>query len=151
MTGMRKQIIGVVLALAVLVVAWRWLFPPYPGEEEVISLYASHKQEFAALSRMVEKHCNGQLTPEEIALAGRIDPRMNVACNGYDGTQRFILGVRGLMTIGPERSIGLTFIPNDPARHGIVVPVLAPHEQEVGYVYLRQVDDHWYVFTQNTD
>jgi hypothetical protein len=150
MTGMRKQIIGVVLALAVLVVAWRWLFPPYPGEEDVIALYASHKQEFAAFPRMLEKH-SWQLTPEEIALAGRIDPRMNVVLGGYDGTLRFILAERGLMTIGPERMIGLTFIPSDPARHGIVVPVLAPHEQEVGYVYLRQVDDHWYVFTQNTD
>jgi hypothetical protein len=140
----------VILALTIAVIVWRWLFPPFPDEEDVIALYTAHKQEFAALSKMIEKHCDGHLMPEAAALASRVNPRMRVVCD-YDGTVRFILGVRGLMTIGPERIIGLTYFQGDPARKGSVVPALGPHEQEVGYDYLREVDNHWYVFTQNTD
>jgi hypothetical protein len=142
--------VAVFLALVLAVIAWRWLFPPLPDEQHVIALYAAHEQEFAALTKMIESHCAGQLTPEATAVASRINPRMRVVCD-YDGTVRFILGVRGLMTIGPEQIIGLTYIPGDPARKGSVVPALAPHTQDVGNVYLRQVDNQWYVFTQNTD
>lgn len=138
------------LALALAVIAWRCLSPPFPDEQQAIALYAEHKRELAALTKMVEGHCARQLTPQAAAIASRIDPRMRVVCD-YDGTVRFILGVRGLMTIGPERIIGLTYIPSDPARKGTVVPALAPHARDVGSVYLRQVDNQWYVFTQNTD
>lgn len=142
--------VAVSLALVLAVTAWRWLFPPFPDEQHVIALYTAHEQEFAALTKMIESHCAGQLMPEATAVASQIDPRLRVFCD-YDGTARFILGVRGLMTIGPERIIGLTYIPGDPARKGSVVPALGPHEQDVGNVYLRQVDDRWYVFIQNTD
>ncbi len=142
--------VSVPLALVLATIAWRWLFPTLPDEQDVIALYAAHKREFAALSSSMESHCTGQLTPEASTVASRIDRRMSVVCD-YDGTIRFILGVRGLMTIGPERIIGLTYIPGDPARKGSVVPALGSHKQDVGNVCLRQVDSHWYVFTQNTD
>jgi hypothetical protein len=139
------------LALMLAVIVWRWLFPPFPDEQQVIALYDAHKQEFAALSKMTEKYCGKEWRPTEVAAAAsRIDRHMVVTCD-YSGTQRFILGERGLMTIGPEQIIGLTRIPGDPAGSGTVVSVLGPHEQEIGYVYLRRVESHWYVFTQNTD
>jgi hypothetical protein len=147
----RRIAIGVAgfLALVLAVIGWRWLFPPFPDEQHVIALYAAHEQEFAALTKMIESHCVEPLSPEATAVASRIDPRMRVVCD-Y-GTVRFILGVRGLMTIGPEQIIGLTHIPGDPARQGSVVSVLGPYTQDVGEVYLRRVDNQWYVFTQNTD
>ena len=137
------------LALGMVVIVWLWLFPPFPDEEDVIALYAAHKQEFVALSRMAESHCAWHLTPEMRAAARRIKWRMGVYCN--HGIVRFVLGERALMAIGPEKIIGLTHIPGDPARAGDVVPVIGAHAQEVGYVYLRRIDDRWYVFTQNTD
>jgi hypothetical protein len=148
----RRITIGVALfpALVVAVIAWRRLFPPFPDEQHVIALYAAHEHKFAALAKMIESHCAGPLTPEATTVAARIDPRMRVVCD-YDGTVRFVLGVRGMMTIGPEQIIGLTYIPGDPTRKGNLVPTLGPHAQDVGNVYLRRVDNHWYVFTQNTD
>lgn len=142
--------IAACVALMLGMIAWRWLFQPFPDERQAFALYVAHEQEFGALQKMVEGHCTGQLTPEATAVASRVDPRMLVVCD-YNGTVRFILGVRGLMTIGPERIIGLIYIPSAPGRQGIVVPRLRPHQQDVGNVYLRQVDNRWYVFTQNTD
>lgn len=142
--------VAVSVALVLAVIVWYWLFPPLPDERQVIALYTAHQQEFAALSKIVEAHCPGQLTPETVAAARRIDRRMRVLCD-YDGTVRFILGAQGLMTIGPERVIGLTFIPSDPGQKGSVVPALGPHMQDFGDVYLRQVDKRWYAFIQNTD
>jgi hypothetical protein len=158
--GRRTTIgVSVCLALALALLGWLWLFPPLPDEQQVMALYAAHRQEFAVLVEMIEPNClagklspslGGEMSPEATAVASRIDPRMKVFCD-HDGTVRFILGVRGLMTIGPELIIGLTYILGDPARWGSVVPALEPHEQEVGEVFLRQVDSHWYVFTQNTE
>ncbi len=152
MLNRRWIMIGVAgfLALVLVLITWRWLFPPFPDEQHVVTLYAAHEEEFAALTKMIQNHCAGQLTPEAAAAASRIDRRMRIACD-YAGTVRFILGVRGLMTIGPEQIIGLTYVPGDPERKGSVVTALGPHMQDVGNVYLRQVDNHWYVFTQNTD
>lgn len=137
------------LAFGLAVIAWLWLFPPFPDEQDVVGLYAAHKQEFATLAKMAESHCVWQLAPEVQATANRIKSGMEVFCD--HGTVRFILGERAYMAIGPERIMGLTYIPGDPAREGTVVPVIGVRAQEVGYVYLRQVDSHWYVFTQNTD
>lgn len=152
MTLSRRAItIATVLALALglVVIAWLWLFPPYLEEEDVIALYAAHKKEFVALTRMAEDHCVWQLTPEVRAAARRMKWGMEVYC--HYSVVRFVLGWRGLMTIGPEKIIGLTYIPGDPAREGTVVPVIGAHAQEVGDVYMRRIDDHWYVFTQNTE
>ena len=142
--------VAVSLALVSAAIARHWLFPPFPVEQQAIALYAAHEREFTALTKMIESHRTGQLTPEAIAVASRINPRMRIVCD-YDGTVRFILGVRGLMTIGPERIIGLTYIPGDPARKGSVVPALGSYKLVVGNVYLRKVDNRWYVFTQNTN
>jgi hypothetical protein len=116
----------------------------------MIALYAAHRDEFATLAKMVEAGCDKPLGPEAIAAASHIRPRMGVYCH-YDGAMRFILGVRGLMTIGPEHVVGLAYIPGDPARKGKVVPVIGSHMQDVDYVYLRHIESRWYVFSQNSD
>jgi len=146
----RRFTIGTATFLVLVLPLIAWLLPPFPNEQYVIALYTARAQQFAAVTKMIESNCGGQLRPETVAAANRINPRMRVFCD-YDGTVRFILGERGLMAIGPERVIGLTFIPGDPARKGSVVPVLGPHAMDVGEVYLRQVDNRWYVFSQNTD
>ena len=155
MTVSRRKIVTCVAVLLVLillpVIAWRWVFPPMPDEQDAIALYTAHEQEFATLTKIFEKNCAGKVPPEAIAVANRIKPHMDLYCH-YTGTVRLILGVRGfLLTIGPEQIIGLIYIPGDAAREGRIVPVLAPHTQEVGSLYLRHVDGRWYVFYQNSD
>lgn len=151
---MRAGRIGISIVVFLALVATilvRWLYPSLPDEQEVIALYAVQKREFAALSQLFEKHCDRQLMAEMTTVArSRIDRRISVVCD-YNGIVRFVLGVRGLMTIGPEQIIGITYIPGDPTRAGSIVPALTPHEPDAGHVYLRQVDSKWYIFFQNTD
>lgn len=150
----RKSItFGVVAAIVVLLatVEWFWLFPSMPDEEEAIALYTAHKQEFADLTKIFDKGCVGPGPPEALAITNRFKFQPRVYCND-NGAVRLILGVKGfLLAIGPERSIGLMYIPGDTKRVGPVVPVLAPHTEEVGTVYLRQIERRWYVYYQNSD
>jgi hypothetical protein len=144
---------GIVASATLLlaVVEWFWLFPSMPDEEEAIALYTAHKQEFSELTKIFERGCTGPGPAEAVAITDRFKLRPHVYCND-NGAVRLILGSKGfLLAIGPERSIGLMYIPGDTDRVGPVVPVLARHADEVGTLYLRRVDERWYVYFQNND
>lgn len=166
----RKLLIGI-LAFACLVTAIAFFArdPFYwwaPRDEELISQLRAHKSAFERLRDLAQQDSDkgpffsasqlDKVDPtrrqEYLRLFAELPHGMTIGADSYSGATRFIFAVGGVMTIGPEWVKGIEFIPGQPTRWGHLTNQLDdPASLPWGNVYLRQADEHWYLFLQKTD
>lgn len=136
-----------------------------PKDDELIFIFAMHRQEFEQLSQLaiqdssVESYFSASHLDDRLGearkreydkLLSEIRTGLVVTTSGQ--SVRFIFASGGLSAIGPGWLKGIEFLPGDSNRGGQVKDDLdRPASLPEGGVYLRMIQPKWYIVLQKID
>jgi len=164
---------GSVLVLAVIVALilgfvvwtedpWGW---KSPKDQELIDVFHNHRESLEKLRVLVVQSGTGYLSEETLQYSKLSDsqkldcgrllrdvwPGMSMSFD-YDQSVRFEFAGGGIgLSIGPGWCKGITYIPGDYARHGVLSQNLDELTKAPDNVYLRQLEPHWFLYYQRDD
>jgi hypothetical protein len=146
-------IIGAAALIAVVLLAWAVLNHTYwidvagserPSDQALTKIFVAHRAE------LEQARC--EATSSEAARSSLSRVGVQFASCDYDNTLR--LGFDGSTrggAIGPGWAKGLTHIPQDPERHGVLVASTDGSYRLKADVYLRPLGGGWFIWFQRDD
>jgi hypothetical protein len=138
--------IVLVLVAALSVGAYRWdvAGSERPSDEALIKTFAAHRTE------LDQARCE---TPSSEGARSRLSAiGVKFASCDYDNTLRLAFdGNRLGLAIGPGWGKGLTHIPGEPGRKGVLVASTDGTYRSDANVYLRPLGSGWFIFFQRDD
>ena len=153
---------GLLLCLLALSVAER-LSPALPSGRRIISLFNRHEAQLGVLADLAERHCSQMSGFSEKPLRSAIGEQDALSYEslvseiGWDikvfcqdsGNIRFVLAEWGiLLTVGPERIVGLEMIVGNPDKEGLRVGDVDAVDKNKEEIYLQHIKGRWFVFYQ---
>jgi hypothetical protein len=137
-------VLSLVTALAVGAYRWDVAGSERPSDEALIKTFAAHRTE------LDQARCE---TPSSEGARSRLSViGVKFASCDYDNTLRLAFdGNRLGLAIGPGWGKGLTHIPGEPGRKGVLVASTDGTYRSDANVYLRPLGSGWFIFFQRDD
>jgi hypothetical protein len=164
----RKLIITSIVLVCAVAGAVLWMIDPFywrwPKDDGLLANFRAHTHAFEDLRAIISSTPNanvftasswdslGQAQQETYQTAFRQIGSSWTVTNDR-GTVRFIAAVGGSwISIGPEWIKGIEYISIPPEGAGLTTANLDdPKALALGDVYLRPIDQHWYLFVQKSE
>jgi hypothetical protein len=137
----------------------------FPTDAQLLKIFSDHRGVFNRLRHMVAEDAKqqGPIFSEESlskdlpyprrqeyrTLLASIQPELVVTFD-YDGIVRFIFAATGTSAVGSGSLKGIEFVPSG-ARSGAIIMKSLDDEERLGAdVYLRPIEQGWYLLFQRT-
>lgn len=162
-------LLGLLAILALVIGFVVWTEYPFgwksPRDQELIDTFRTHREALENLRALAVQDGEWRLSEATLRESKLSDPQqsdcrrllreiwpgMSVGVD-YDHSVRFVFASGGVgLSIGPGWVKGITYIPGDYTRDGVLSPDLNKLTKAPDNVYLRQLEPHWFLFYQRDD
>ena len=165
---MRKSILLVGAAAVVVsgglavafAISWR-----APDDEKLLASFRSHRESFEQLRKLVTEdakydgyfsssHLDSRIDEGRRAqykeLLDSVSDHLSVIVN-QDGSIKFNVSEGGILSVGPGWSKGMEYIPGDVRKSGTLVSSLNRASSMGEGIYLKRIDDRWFLFYERAE